>query len=308
MPRQRVVGLTEGLKQCAHVLVGQPDAGVLHADAQLHIVFLFVFEHGAGDDGAFAGELDRVADQVGEDLLESQRIAQQCQRRVAIHQAHQFQLFRMGGRGEDGQGVLQQVAQVEGHAVEHQLAGFDFREIQNLVDDTQQAVGGFFDGAQVIQLSRGHFAFLQQMGETENAIEGGANFVAHVGEEFRLDAAGLESFFTRQVQLDVLDFDGFQVLPDVFGGLVDAVLQFFLSILQGRGHAVDAGPQLVQFQAAQWWQAHFEVAVLELRHRQLYPADGRVDGAAHAQCQDRGQDQAGGDQQQAGEQAAVTAQ
>jgi hypothetical protein len=40
-------------------------------------VFVLVFEHGAHDDGAFAGELDRVAHQVGEDLLEPQRVAHQ---------------------------------------------------------------------------------------------------------------------------------------------------------------------------------------------------------------------------------------
>ncbi|MNV18201.1 hypothetical protein D3C71_1090170 [compost metagenome] len=77
LPRQRVVGLAEGLEQGAHVLVGQTDAGVLDADAQLHAVFVLFFEHGAGDDGAFAGELDRVAHQVRQNLLEPQRVAHQ---------------------------------------------------------------------------------------------------------------------------------------------------------------------------------------------------------------------------------------
>ncbi|MCY1368567.1 hypothetical protein D9M69_555590 [compost metagenome] len=106
LPRQRVVGLAEGLEQGAYVLVRQTDAGVLNADAQLHGVFVFFFEHGAGDDGAFAGELDRVAHQVRQDLLEPQWVAHQRQRRVPVHQAHQFQLLGVGSRGEDGQGVL----------------------------------------------------------------------------------------------------------------------------------------------------------------------------------------------------------
>ena len=240
LARQRVVGLAERLEQRAHVLAGQADAGVLHADAQLHAVFLFFFDHRAGDDGAFAGELDRVADQVGQDLLEAQRVAHQRQRRVAVDQAHQLQLLGMGGGGEDGQGVLQQVPQVERDAVEHQLAGLDLREVEDLVDDAQQVVGGFFDGAQVVQLARGQLAFLQQVGEAEDAVERRADFMAHVGQELGLDAAGLQGLFARQVQLDVLDLDGFQVLAHVFGGLVDAVLQFFLGVLQGFGHAVDA--------------------------------------------------------------------
>jgi hypothetical protein len=80
-------------------------------------------------------------------------------RRVAVDQAHQFQLLGVGGRGEDGQGVLHQVAQVERDAVEHQLAGLDLREVEDLVDDPQQVVGGLLDGAQVVELARGQLAF-----------------------------------------------------------------------------------------------------------------------------------------------------
>ncbi len=146
----------------------------------------------------------------------------------------------MRGRGEDGQGVLQQVAQVERDIVEHQLAGLDLREVENLVDDAQQVVSGFLDGAQVVELARGQLAFLQQMGEAQNAIERRADFMAHVGQEFGLDPACFKCFLARQVQFDVLDLDGLQILPDIFGRLIDAQLQFFLRVLQGCRHAVDA--------------------------------------------------------------------
>ncbi len=240
LARQRVIGLAERLEQRAYILAGQADAGVLHADAQLHAVFLFFFNHRPGDDSALAGELDRVADQVGQDLLEPQRVAHQRQRRVAVDQADQFQLLGMGGGREDGQGVLQQVAQVERDAVEYQFAGFDLREVEDLIDDAQQVVSRFFDGTQVVQLARRELAFLQQVGKAEDAVERRADFMAHIGQELGLDTAGLQRLFARQVQLDVLDFDGFQILAHVFGGLVDAVLQFFLGVLQGFGHAVDA--------------------------------------------------------------------
>ncbi len=122
------------------------------------------------------------------------------------------------------------VAQVERNAVEHQLASLDLGEVEDLVDDPQQVVGGFLDGVQVVQLTWRQLAFLQQMGKAEDAVERGADLVAHVGQELRLDAAGLEGLLARHVQLDVLDFDGFQVLAYVFGGLIDAVLQ----VLRGR--------------------------------------------------------------------------
>ena len=280
----------------------------MHADAQLHAVFLLVLDHCPGHNGAFAGELDRIADQVGQDLLEPQRVAHQRQGRVAVHQAYQFELLGMRGGGEDGQGVLQQVAQVERHAVEHQFAGFNLREIEDFVDDAQQVIRRFFDSAQVIELARRQFAFLQQVSKTEDAVERCADLMAHVGQELRLDTAGFQGFLACQVQLDVLDLDGFQVLAHVFGGLVDAVLQLFLGILQGFGHAVDARRELVQFLAAQGWQACFQVAVLELRHRLLDLANRRIDGTADTQGEGGGAHQADGDQQKAGEQAAIAAQ
>ena len=188
LARQRIVSLTEGLEQRPHILIGQADAGVLHADAQLYaaagFVVVVIFKHGPHGDRAFAGELDRVVNQVGEDLLEPQRVAHQRQRRVAVHQADQLQAFLVGRGGEHGQGVLEQIAQVERGAVEHQLAGFDFREVENLVDDAEQVVGRLFDGVQVIELARGEFAFLQQVGEAQNAIERRTDFVAHVGQKF----------------------------------------------------------------------------------------------------------------------------
>eukprot|EP01132_Coremiostelium_polycephalum_P021384 gene21383-biopygen12006 len=102
------------------------------------------------------------------------------------------------------------------------------------------------------------------MGETKDAVQRRADLMAHVGQKLRLDAAGFQGFLAGQVQLDVLDLDGFEVLPHVFGGLVDAVLQFFLGVLQGLGHAVDARGQVIQLLAAQRWQAGFQIAVLEL--------------------------------------------
>ncbi|CAM5232197.1 hypothetical protein SSTU70S_05989 [Stutzerimonas stutzeri] len=132
--------------------------------------------------------------------------------------------------------------------------------------------------------------------------------VAHVGEELGLDPAGFQRLLARQVQLDVLDLDGFQILLHVGGGLVDALLQLLAGAEQGLGHAVDARGQLVHLVAAQGRQTRFQMAVLELGDGQLHALQRLADGAAHAQRQQGGDDQAGADQQQAGEQAAIAAQ
>jgi hypothetical protein len=60
------------------------------------------------------------------------------------------------------------------------------------------------------------------------------------------------------------------------------VLQFFVGVLQGFGHAVDARAS----SSSSWLPmaaGGFQVAVLELVDGVLDLADGAVDGAAHAQ-------------------------
>ncbi|MNZ41683.1 hypothetical protein D3C78_592380 [compost metagenome] len=131
--------------------------------------------------------------------------------------------------------------------------------------------------------------------------------MAHVGQELRLDPAGLQRLLACHIQLNVLDFNGLQVLTYVFCCLVDAVLQFFVGALQGFGHAIDASGQLIHLMATHYRQAFFQVAVLELGHCMLDLADRAIDRAGHAQGQQGGGKHAEKNQQQAGEQAAVTA-
>ncbi|MNN26344.1 hypothetical protein D3C81_1398460 [compost metagenome] len=86
------------------------------------------------------------------------------------------------------------------------------------------------------------------------------------------------------------------------------MLQFFVGAVQGLGHAVDAAAQFVQFMAAHGRQAFVQVAVLELIDRVLDAFNRVIDGAAHAQCKQATEGQAGENQQQAGEQVTVAAQ
>ena len=76
-------------------------------------------------------------------------------------------------------------------AFEFEFTGFDFREIENVIEQPQQRVGGLLQ----------HFAgtraaapissvFEQQLGHADDAVHGSANLVAHVGEKFALGAIG----------------------------------------------------------------------------------------------------------------------
>ena len=305
---QRVVGLAEGAEQLLLVLFGHPDTAVLHADAQLRTVVMQVFEHGANHDVTVLGELDGIADQVAEYLAQAQRVAEQVQRSVAVDQADQFQMLGMRVGGKYGETVLDQIAQVERAVIEDQPSGFDLRDVEDAVDDRQQVVGRLLDGIQVVALSCCQAALLQELGEAEHGVERSAYLMAHVGEEFGFDATGFQGFLARQVQFDVLDLDGFQILPNVLGGLLDAVVQLFLGVLQAFRHAVDAAGQCIQVMAAQMGQAGIQMALAKACYALLDMLQRLLDGAAQAQGQQGAAEQGGEAEQQGAEQMAIAKQ
>ena len=80
-------------------------------------------------------------------------------------------------------------------------------------------------------MPRRHLGTLQQIAEAKDAIQGSAQFVAHIGEELGLYAIGFLCRLARHIQLNILYFDGFQRLLKILGGLINVLLQLTLSAL-----------------------------------------------------------------------------
>ena len=71
------------------------------------------------------------------------------------------------------------------------LAALDAAHIQNIVDDAQQQLTGAFQLAQMLgKLFRLVQLVFHQGGDADDGVHGGADIVAHVGEEVRLGFAG----------------------------------------------------------------------------------------------------------------------
>ena len=66
---------------------------------------------------------------------------------------------------------------------ELQPASLNLGKIQDVIDDAQQGVGGIPDGVDQVGLVRGQTALRQHIHHANDAIHGGANFVAHGGQE-----------------------------------------------------------------------------------------------------------------------------
>src|SRR5205085_6877404 len=101
---------------------------------------------------------------------------------------------------DDGQAVREQRRDLNGLEIEHHLAGFDLREVEDIVDQRQQMLATAEDVADELFLLIAEVAdqaVAQYLGKADDRVERRPQLVRHVGEEL-----GFHS--TRLFQLDVL--------------------------------------------------------------------------------------------------------
>ncbi|OPZ06763.1 MAG: hypothetical protein BWZ08_02215 [candidate division BRC1 bacterium ADurb.BinA292] len=207
------VGLREFLEDFLLLVGSDADAGVLDDDQQA--AGLFGVDLGPDADGAFFGELDGVADEVDQDLLGA----------VEVGVGEQF----LGIGGADLEGEVQagagrldageafdlaqeffdrEVVDQEIHA-----AGLDAGDVEDVVNELEQVLGRGEGVGDVLALLLGAFAqaLQDQLEEANDRVEGGAQLMAGIGEEFTLGLIGareglvhLFELFERGVQLVVL--------------------------------------------------------------------------------------------------------
>ena len=81
------VGLRERLEQLRRLLRRHADAGVAHGELELHLLAGAFELFDVEPDLAVLGELDRVVDEVGQNLAEAQRVAEQMLRECRARRA-----------------------------------------------------------------------------------------------------------------------------------------------------------------------------------------------------------------------------
>jgi len=189
----RGVGLREGLEDLDELLLRDADAGVGDGEAKGGgFVAGLMVERMIHDDFegdlAVPGELDGVADEVEENLAEAGGVADEDIGDVGGDVAEQLKVFLVGAESEGFEGEVETLADVEGAEVEFDAASLDLREVEDVVDDDEEGVGGDLDGLEVLALLEGEVGLEGEFGHAEDAVHGGADLVAHVGEELALGA------------------------------------------------------------------------------------------------------------------------
>ncbi len=184
------VCLGELVEDLAELLGGDADAGVLDLDAQGDPRLVLLFGGDIQQHLALRGELQRVAEQVGEDLADAARVADQVARDLRREAEDQVQVLARGLGRHHVQDVLGGAQQVERDRLQGQLARLDLGEIEDVVDQGHQGLATGPGEFRQFALGGRQFAVEQQSDGPQRAIHGGADLVAHVGQEIALGAAG----------------------------------------------------------------------------------------------------------------------
>jgi hypothetical protein len=222
------------------------------------------------------GELDGVAEQVDEDLADAQGIAADPGGQVLRERDVQCELLVGGAHGNHGDRFVDDRRDAHGADVDAQLAGFDLREVEDVVHHGEQVLAGGEDALAGLAAAAAAVLAQRDAREAEHRAERRADLVAHVGEEVALhlreplrflQGAGLHRF-EFMLQREVA-----QHADEGDAGIVD---EFVDREFEGQWGAVLAQTDHFPVAAENLRAARFEIAAqiavvrrtLRFRHQQ----------------------------------------
>jgi hypothetical protein len=149
----------------------------------------------ATTDRARRCEFDRIADQVEQDLTHPVGIDHQGRGESRGNRTHaELKLQVLGPRlgREQRQRRAAQVLQIGRLRADRDLTGLQLGEVEDVVDGAQQGAAGVVDAPDIIAHRRRQVGlFGGQIGEADDAGQGRAQLVAHIGQKLGFDGGGL---------------------------------------------------------------------------------------------------------------------
>ncbi len=127
------------------IFFADPDSAVAHEEVHEARIAALFHELHADDDLASLGELDRVADQVDEDLTQPVGIAPVAGAEVGRDLASHFEVLLAHGSGEQKRHLVDEPSELEVAILELRTPRLEFRKIENVVDDAQEAIRRLLD-------------------------------------------------------------------------------------------------------------------------------------------------------------------
>jgi hypothetical protein len=195
--------LAERLKQEVKFFLGDSNPAVPHLEPQDDILGAFAEFADLHGDLTALGEFDRVADQIQQHLAQTAGVTAQTLRRFGIDRHGQFEILAPSLFDDEIDRPFDRRGQFEVDLFKNHLAGGEFGKIENFVNQRQQRFAALAHIMREVALLRIKLRVEQQTGHPDNRVERSADLVAHVSQEFRLHAGGLESGVARRGQLSL---------------------------------------------------------------------------------------------------------
>ena len=185
----RPVRLLEGLEDELLLLRRDADARVADGErdhARALLLRRLLHRH---RDAALGGELERVRQEVLQDLLETADVREERMRQRPDHLDLEREVLLFRDVAERLLEIVAYLAETERLRVDGHLAGLDLRQVEDLVDQREEVVAGRVDRLGKLHLLRGEVpvaVLREHLRQDEQAVERRAQLVAHVGEELGL--------------------------------------------------------------------------------------------------------------------------
>ena len=231
--------LDEGLEDALHGIFSNTNPRVAELDFHLAAVSAQL-----QSDLALTGELEGVGQQVVDDLPDPGRVAQQLGWQLRADQATELHAAGCILR-EQGGALFSQAGQVKGNTFKLQLAGFELGEVEDVVEQVHQDLARLASHIQLFTLLIIERAVTGQGDHAQQAVERGADLVAHVGQERRTQLCGMQGLLAGLIKVGV----GLQ--QAVIGGLEfgRARRDDIFQLAQVFGQAVFSFATLIDFLA-----------------------------------------------------------
>ena len=204
--------LGKGLKDLRNVFLAHTDAGVLDDKAHHAVVVKpgGLFDR-QGDAAALGGELDGIAENVDQHLLELHIVADIVVVYMADDAAVIVQPLVRALAVDDDVDLIQEHTEGEFLFLQRHSAGLDAAHIQDIVDEAQQMLGAGADFLKLLPGTGREVRILQgNVVQADDGVHGGADLVAHVGQKAGLGAAGFlgEDLFALDLLFAAVDDRG----------------------------------------------------------------------------------------------------
>ena len=228
------------------------------------------------------GELEGIAGQVEQALAQTHHVtAQPGGHGIGIDT--DVETLGIGRIGQQRTHMVQHRRQCKITLLQLHLAGFYLRDIEDVVDDRQQMLARRIDFVQALFLQRRRLG-TQQIGQPENGVERGADFVRHIGQKAAFGLIGRFSTgfgFGKLRRARIDQFIEMITMAQQFGGIELLLVQQRRQLAR---HRVDPQLQLAQFIIRNDRNPRRQRPLLDrLQHlkRKLHPARNQALGDEH---------------------------